>query len=213
MASWPEWKRQATKEALINSPYTKEARQRMANVKHIIAVNPESGLTEPAILRSDYFGEGKAGVQFETTTKIYHFEGVIQIEDEATQSTPMPESDYAGLETRVLDAMCKRIHADNVAAGWWDQADNPLVVPVKLFMAVSECCEAMEGDRRTLMDDKLTDEKMIAVELADVLIRVFDLCGFLGVNVGTLLAKKAAFNATREDHKPENRAKKGGKKY
>jgi NTP pyrophosphatase (non-canonical NTP hydrolase) len=176
-----------------------------------LAVNPETGLTEPAYFMDDYFGRHRYGVQFETTGKVYPVDGVKVIENKATQE--LNAFDYAELETKVLDAMCKRIHADNVKAGWWDQAHNPLVVPVKLFMAVSECCEAMEGDRRSLMDDKLTDEKMIGVELADVLIRVFDLCGFLGVDVGTLLAKKAAYNATRADHKPENRAKTGGKKY
>lgn len=90
---------------------------------------------------------------------------------------------------------------------------NPLVVPTKIALIISECVEALEGHRRNLMDDKLPAEPMIAVELADVLIRVFDLCGHLGIDVGTVLAKKAAYNATRADHKPENRAKVGGKKY
>ena len=117
------------------------------------------------------------------------------------------------IQAAVLDFMCEEIHRKNVEAGWWDTADNPLVVPTKLALVISECVEAMEGYRRGLMDDKLTDETMIAVELADVLIRVFDLCGFLGIDVGTILAKKAAFNAVRADHKPENRAKQGGKKF
>jgi len=117
------------------------------------------------------------------------------------------------LQAYVLDFMCGDIYNKNLAAGWWDQADNPLVVPTKLMLIVSEIAEAMEGHRKSLKDDKLPDEDMLGVELADVLIRVFDLCGFLGIDVGTLLLKKAAFNANRADHKPENRAATNGKKY
>jgi len=206
IATWPRWKRLSVEEALISSPLRREARLRMSSYNGL-AINPETGLTEPARFIDDYYGKHKYGVQFETTAKTFPIDGVKVVEQ------PEPEVDYAALETRVLDAMCERINTDNVAAGWWDQMDNPLVVPTKIALIISECVEALEGHRRGLMDDKLTDETMIGVELADVLIRVFDLCGFLNINVGTLLAKKAAYNATRADHKPENRQKAGGKKY
>jgi len=113
----------------------------------------------------------------------------------------------------VLNDLCVSIHAKQKATGWWDQADNPLVVPTKIALIVSECMEALEGHRRDLMDDKLTHRSMLAVELADVFIRLADLAGFLGIPLGTIVAEKEAFNAERADHKPENRAKKGGKLY
>lgn len=113
----------------------------------------------------------------------------------------------------VLDDLCASIHAKQKATGWWDQADNPLVVPTKLALIHSEVSEAVEGHRRGLMDDKLTHRSMLAVELADVFIRLADLAGFLGIPLGTIVAEKEAFNAQRADHKPENRAKKGGKLY
>jgi NTP pyrophosphatase (non-canonical NTP hydrolase) len=215
VASWPKWKRLVVEEALINSPYRREYRQRMAAFPEV-AINPETGLTEPARFMRGHYGPKSHGVQFETTEKIFPMDGVKLVEDKATQSTPMPTTiveDYTAYETQVLDAMCQRIHEHNVEAGWWDQMENSLVVPTKLALIMSEVVEALEGHRRGLMDDKLTDETMTGVELADVLIRVFDLCGFMNIKVGTLLAKKAAYNATRADHKPENRAKTGGKKY
>ena len=210
IATWPRWKQLVVEEALINSPYTREYRLKMSSYNGL-AVNPETGLTEPAEFRDDYYGPHRYGVYFETTAKTFPIDGVKVIE----QSTPMPDTevDYEDIESDVLDAMCERIYEGNVAAGWWDQAANPLVVPTKIAMIISECVEAMEGYRRGLLDDKLKDEAMVGVELADVLIRVFDLCGYLDVKVGTLLAKKAAYNATRADHKPENRAVKGGKKF
>lgn len=210
IATWPRWKQLVVEEALINSPYTREYRLKMSSYNGL-AVNPETGLTEPAEFRDDYYGRHRYGVYFETTEKTYPIDGVKVVE----QSTPMPDTDidYQDLEPEVLDAMCLRIHEGNVAAGWWDQKDNILVVPTKIALIISECVEALEGYRKDLMDDKLEAEAMVGVELADVLIRVFDLCGYLDVKVGTLLAKKAAYNATRADHKSENRAKARGKKF
>jgi NTP pyrophosphatase (non-canonical NTP hydrolase) len=114
---------------------------------------------------------------------------------------------------RAIDLLCENIHAAQRLVGWWDQADNPLVVPTKIALIVSECAEALEGHRKGSKDDKLPQYDMIAAELADVLIRVFDLAGFLKIPLGTIIAEKEAFNASRADHKPENRAAKGGKKY
>jgi hypothetical protein len=71
----------------------------------------------------------------------------------------------------------------------------------------------MEGYRKGLMDDKLPHRKMIEVELADAVIRCFDLAGALGLDLAGAMAEKLAYNAMRADHKPENRAAEGGKKF
>jgi NTP pyrophosphatase (non-canonical NTP hydrolase) len=105
------------------------------------------------------------------------------------------------------------IHASNLKAGWWDAADNALVVPTKLALIHSEISEALESHRKNTKDDKLPQYDGIAVELADAVIRIFDLAGFLGIPLGTIMAEKEAFNAKREDHKVENRAKPQGKRY
>jgi len=112
-----------------------------------------------------------------------------------------------------VNELCQMIHASNRKAGWWDQADNPLVVPTKLALIHSEVSECLEAHRRNLKDDKFPQYDGIAVEMADVLIRLFDLAGFLGIPLGTIMAEKEAFNAKREDHKVENRAKPQGKRY
>jgi NTP pyrophosphatase (non-canonical NTP hydrolase) len=112
-----------------------------------------------------------------------------------------------------INELCKEIHASNVKAGWWDAADNALVVPTKLALVHSELSEALESHRKNTKDDKLPQYDGIAVELADAVIRIFDLAGFLGIPLGTIMAEKEAFNAKREDHKVENRAKPQGKRY
>lgn len=105
-------------------------------------------------------------------------------------------------------------------AGWWTDivtgepiVRRPHVVGEKLMLIVSEVAEAMEGHRKSLMDDKLPHRPMIEVELADAVIRIADLAGALGIDLGGAIAEKMAFNATRPDHKPENRKLENGKKY
>ena len=108
-------------------------------------------------------------------------------------------------------------HNASVNAGWW----NDLTTGEKLqrnkgemlMLMVSEIAEAMEGERKNLMDDKLPHRKMAEVELADALIRIFDYAGGFGYDVAGALIEKLEFNAQRADHKPENRAKADGKKF
>lgn len=87
------------------------------------------------------------------------------------------------------------------------------LVAEKLCLTHSEVSESMEGHRKGLMDDKLPHRSMLEVELADAVIRIADLAGALGLDLGGAIAEKMAFNQIREDHRPENRAKAGGKSY
>jgi len=109
-------------------------------------------------------------------------------------------------------------------AGWWhDPATGvhllssptfaPYVVATKILLSVSELIEAMEGDRKGLMDDKLPHRSMLEVELADAIIRILDLGAELGLDVGGAIEEKMGFNKTRPDHQVSNRRKVGGKKY
>lgn len=77
----------------------------------------------------------------------------------------------------------------------------------------SELSEALEGHRKNLMDDKLPHRKMAEVELADCVIRIFDICGGLGYDLQGAFAEKMAYNAVRADHQREHRLKENGKKY
>jgi NTP pyrophosphatase (non-canonical NTP hydrolase) len=119
----------------------------------------------------------------------------------------MAVSDAAG----ILQQEC---HAASVRAGWDDGVDytNKYVVAAKLCLVHSEISEALEASRKDLMDDKLPHRNGVEVELADALIRICHLAGALGLDLGGAVAEKMAYNAVRADHKPENRAKEGGKK-
>lgn len=95
--------------------------------------------------------------------------------------------------------------------GWWNETTER-DVPRLLMLCVSELAEAMEGHRKNLMDTHLTNRKMLEVELADTLIRIFDMAGGLKLDVAGAIRDKLIYNTTREDHKPEVRAN-GGKAY
>jgi hypothetical protein len=51
------------------------------------------------------------------------------------------------------------------------------------------------------------------VECADALTRLLIYAGFRGFDLDGVVAEKRAYNAEREDHKPENRRKEGGKAF
>lgn len=131
----------------------------------------------------------------------------------ATKQQQLPSVQIAG---KALQDAC---HSASFHAGWWkgkdgkDSRENPMCFSQKLMLCVSELSEAMEGDRKGLMDDKLPHRPMREVELADAVIRIFDLAGAYGMDLGGAIAEKMAFNAVRPDHKPDARAAAGGKAY
>jgi NTP pyrophosphatase (non-canonical NTP hydrolase) len=114
-----------------------------------------------------------------------------------------------------LNEMAATVHVAN--AKWWLDLNTGL--PIKrnigelLMLCVSELAEAMEGDRKGLKDDKLPHRSMFEVELADTVIRIFDIAAGMGLDLGGAFDEKMAFNAVREDHKAEQRKLAGGKKY
>lgn len=108
-------------------------------------------------------------------------------------------------------------HAAAVASGWWQDPESPKWdadrnVGSLLMLIVTEIAEAMEGYRKSLKDDKLPDRDMLEVELADAVIRIFDLAGACDYDLEDIILRKLAFNLARPDHKLEARAGENGKR-
>ena len=108
-------------------------------------------------------------------------------------------------------------HVRELNSNWWIDIETgePLErnVGELLMLCVSELAEAMEGHRKSLMDDKLKHRTMFEVEIADTMIRLLDLCGGLNIDIAGAIQEKLEYNKTRADHKIENRLKSDGKKY
>jgi plasmid maintenance system antidote protein VapI len=114
-----------------------------------------------------------------------------------------------------LNDYAREVHTANQK--WWHdvRTGEPIHRNFGELIALchSELSEALEGHRKNLMDDKLPHRKMAEVELADCLIRIFDMGAGLGMDLQGAYEEKMAYNAVRADHKPENRVLAGGKAY
>lgn len=113
-----------------------------------------------------------------------------------------------------LNTLANEIHKLNYT--WWHDENGIRLQRNKgelLCLIHSEISEAMEGERKDLMDDKLPHRKMAEVELADALIRILDYAEAFGYDIAGAVTEKLEFNKTREDHKREARASANGKKW
>ena len=103
-----------------------------------------------------------------------------------------------------------------VKGGWWNEERGNKKnrnVGELLCLIHSEISEAMEGARKGLMDTHLKHKSMMEVELADAIIRIFDLAESRGFKLGETIYEKLEYNKSRADHQITNRLKEGGKKF
>ncbi|GAB7058002.1 MULTISPECIES: hypothetical protein [unclassified Paenibacillus] len=115
---------------------------------------------------------------------------------------------------RSINELIKEAHDNAVSKGWWmeDRSFGELIA-----LMHSELSEALEdyrnGELPTTMwyekneDGELKKEAIqidddwkpcgIPSELADVVIRVFDTCGYYGIDLESAISEKMAYNVTR----------------
>lgn len=122
-----------------------------------------------------------------------------------------------------FQAVQKNVHQNSKDKGFWDGPDNANV-PTKLMLIVSELAEAMEEHRKLdsgyrideiqyksedgiIYRDQevgMKDGKMMykpegfAIELADAVIRIMDLCEYLGIDLADAIMIKSDYNRGRE---------------
>lgn len=87
----------------------------------------------------------------------------------------------------MINKLCKEAHEIAKSKGWHDEERE---TPTWLALIHSEVSEALEADRKG-------DEENFKEELADVCIRIFDLCGLKGIDLENEILKKMDHNKTR----------------
>jgi len=96
----------------------------------------------------------------------------------------------------MINALCKDAYETAVSKGWHDEERE---IGTLLALIHSEVSEALEADRKG-------DEENFCEELADICIRVFDLCGSRDINLEGAILEKMTKNKGRS-------YKHGGKLY
>lgn len=95
-----------------------------------------------------------------------------------------------------INELCKEAFETAKSKGWHDE---PRETGTLLALIHSEVSEALEADRKG-------DAENFVEELADVCIRIFDLCGSRGIDLEKAILEKMKRNKTRTH-------KHGGKAY
>lgn len=103
-----------------------------------------------------------------------------------------------------ITGLAEEIAYDNEKKGFWEDSDNPLIVPTKLALIADEVSEALQEHRARWGDgpEKKSgmtgdQEKAFAEELADIVIRTLDLAGHYQFDIGRIIMDKLEKNKSR----------------
>lgn len=95
----------------------------------------------------------------------------------------------------VLNQLSQVIHEHNKVKGFWDEPRTDLHC---LMLIVTEVAEAGEATRKSYpQSDKIPKFGLFEEELADTVIRIFDLAGAHNMDIGGAIIAKLKYNQTR----------------
>jgi NTP pyrophosphatase (non-canonical NTP hydrolase) len=99
-----------------------------------------------------------------------------------------------------LNELRDECHSIARSKGWYDGDDGNRNVGEQLMLVVTEVAEAMEDlrdSRMTASVDETGKPVGFPVEIADVMIRIFDLAGYLEIDLDSAVEAKMKFNRQR----------------
>lgn len=107
-----------------------------------------------------------------------------------------------------FSALATLAHANSRAKGFWEVIESlkghPRWPEIEAFWKISriglmhsEASEAVEGIRKSKMDDHLTTRTMEVAELADIIIRIMDYAGAYNLPLAEVIIEKMTYNKGR----------------
>lgn len=94
----------------------------------------------------------------------------------------------------VINLLIKRSHDTAMVKGWWDNERNDGEL---IALMHSELSEGLEALRTNAKSDKIKEFYGIEEELADILIRIFDMVGDRKYRLAQALLAKMEYNKSR----------------
>jgi NTP pyrophosphatase (non-canonical NTP hydrolase) len=136
----------------------------------------------------------------------------VDVEEAVTTDDGLAFMTHRGIGTGVALA-----YRDARRAGWYNDPTTGRQIDrnfgERIALIHSELSEALEAHRKNQMDDELPHRSGVEVELADAVIRIFDLAGAEGLDLAGAIIEKIEFNRTRHDHTAAGRTEANGKVY
>ena len=111
-----------------------------------------------------------------------------------------PTATKKGAKTMIgINEVARQIHENAVEHGWWDEKRG---FPEIIALIHSEVSEALEEYRNGRLPTEVYTgnggkPEGIPIELADAIIRIFDYCGYAGIDIDAAITQKHEFNKTR----------------
>lgn len=97
-----------------------------------------------------------------------------------------------------LNELVKRAHETAVRHGFWEPAPEIGTSIALIHSELSEALEEARSGKQNLYFNAGSDKpEGIAVELADAVIRIADLCGHLGIDLDDIVRRKMDYNDKR----------------
>jgi len=126
---------------------------------------------------------------------------MAEIQISAVVRSPKPQPPMSAEEKRTFadyfSKMQLHVYEMAIQKGWWKEGRSDAVCLALIHSEISEALEAARERDDYPVSEKLPAYSQFAEELADAVIRIMDLAGARGIDLGGAIVAKSLYNASR----------------